>query len=342
MPKAANKNKESITETVRHLPRTPLAKLPTPLDEMPNLTRALGGPRLLVKRDDLTGLAGGGNKTRKLEYLMADAVARTCDVVITAGGAQSNHCRQTAAAAANCQIECHLVLGGEPQSPLGNLLLDHLLGATVHWTPKPQRNARMEALAKKLRSEGRRPYVIPIGGSTPLGAVGYVAAMFELVDQLDAQRWHVDHLVFATSSGGTQAGIVLGARLAGFIGKVTAISIDQPPDGEAGSRFLSDLCDIANVAAQLLGSSERLSVEDFHTNYDYLGAGYGVVGELERDAIKLLARTEGLLVGPVYTARAAGAMMDLVRRGVFAAGETVLFWHTGDDVALHAYADALT
>jgi D-cysteine desulfhydrase len=342
MPKAANRNKESITDTVRQLPRTPLAKLPTPLGEMPNLSHALGGPRLLVKRDDLTGLAGGGNKTRKLEYLMADAAAQKCDVVITVGGPQSNHCRQTAAAAAICQIECHLVLGGEPQPPVGNLLLDQLLGATIHWTPKTNRNARMEELAADLRSEGRRPYVIPIGGSTPLGAVGYVAAMFELVDQLDEQRCHVDHIAFATSSGGTQAGIVLGARLAGFRGNVTAISIDQPPDGEAGSRFLADVCDIANGAAQLLGSNERLSVDDFHTKYDYLGAGYGVVGDLEREAINLLARTEGLLVGPVYTARAAGAIMDLVRRGAFGASENVLFWHTGDDVALHAYADALT
>ena len=342
MPKAANRNKESITETIRHLPRTPLAKLPTPLDEMPNLSRALGGPRLMVKRDDLTGLAGGGNKTRKLEYLMAAAVAGKFDAVITAGGPQSNHCRQTAAAAAICQLECHLVLGGDPQPPLGNLLLDHLLGATIHWTPKAERSTRMEQLAASLRSEGRRPYVIPIGGSTPLGAVGYVAAMFELVDQLDGQRWHVDHLFFATSSGGTQAGIVLGARLARFSGKVTAISIDQPPDGDDGSTFLADVCDIANGAAQLLGSGERLSIEDFHTNYDYLGAGYGVVGDLEREAINLFAGAEGLLVGPVYTARAAGAMMDLIRRGAFTARETVLFWHTGDDVALHAYADELT
>jgi D-cysteine desulfhydrase len=200
----------------------------------------------------------------------------------------------------------------------------------------------MEELAAKLRNKGRRPYVIPIGGSTPLGAVGYVAAMFELVAQIEEQRWHADHLMFATSSGGTQAGMVLGARLAEFSGKVTAISIDQPPDGENGCTFLADVCAIANGAAQLLGAGERLSVEDFHTNYDYLGAGYGIVGDLEREAINLLARTEGLLVGPVYTARAAGAMIDLVRRGTIAANETVLFWHTGDDVALHAYADALT
>jgi D-cysteine desulfhydrase len=318
-----------------------LAKLPTPLDEMPNLTRALGGPRLLVKRDDLTGLAGGGNKTRKLEYLMADALANKCDVVITAGGPQSNHCRQTAAAAAICQMECHLVLGGEPQPPSGNLLYDQLLGATVHWTPKSRRSERMDNLAAQLKSEGRRPYVIPVGGSTSLGAVGYVAAMFELVDQLERDKRTVHRLLFATSSGGTQAGILLGARLAGFTGAITAISIDQPPDGDSNCTFLAGVCEIAHGAAQLLGSSERLSLHNFHTNYDYLGAGYGIVGDLEREAIRLLARTEGLLVGPVYTARAAGAMIDLIRRGVFPSNETVLFWHTGDDVALHAYADDL-
>ena len=170
-----------VPDALDKLPRLRLAKLPTPLDEMPRLTKTLGGPRLLVKRDDLTGLATGGNKTRKLEFLIADALAQGSDSVITAGGPQSNHCRQTAAAAAIAGLECHLVLGGEPQPPVGNLLLDQLLGATIHWTPKPERNARMQAVAVELRAAGRNPYVIPIGGSTPLGAVGYVAAMFELV-----------------------------------------------------------------------------------------------------------------------------------------------------------------
>lgn len=318
-----------------------LAKLPTPLDEMPNLTRSLGGPRLMVKRDDLTGLATGGNKTRKLEFLIAEALSQDADSVITAGGPQSNHCRQIAAAAAIAGLQCHLVLGGEPQPPLGNLLLDQLLGAQIHWTPKANRAARMESLASELRTQGKTPYVIPVGGSTAVGALGYVAAMFELVNQLAEQGRAVDHLLFATSSGGTQAGIVLGARLAGFDGTITAISIDQVPDGQSDERFLASVSDIACGAAELLGSKIRLTANDFHTNYDYLGAGYGVVGDLEREAICLLARTEGLLVGPVYTGRAAGAMIDLVRPGKFAADETVLFWHTGDDAALHAYADDL-
>lgn len=328
----------SLPEKLAQLPRLPLAKLPTPLDELRNLSRELGGPRLLVKRDDLTGLATGGNKTRKLEFLIAEAVAQGCDTVITAGGPQSNHCRQTAAAAAIAGLECHLVLGGESQPLIGNSLLDELLGAKIHWTPRPQRNARIGSLAEELQRAGRRPYPIPIGGSTSLGAIGYVAAMFELVEQLDERGDSVDHIIFATSSGGTQAGMVLGAKLAGFQGRVTAISIDQVPDAESSEKFLAEVCGIASGAAELLGVDVSLAVDDFHTNYDYLGAGYGVVGDLERSAIRLLGRTEGILVGPVYTARAAGAMFDMVRRGVFRPDETVLFWHTGDDAALHAYA----
>jgi D-cysteine desulfhydrase len=329
------------TTRLRDIPRFRLANLPTPVQELPNLSRRLGGPRILVKRDDLTALATGGNKTRKLEFLIAAALSDRRDVAITAGGPQSNHCRQTAAAAAIAGLECHLVLGGEPQPRLGNLLLDELLGATVHWVPKERRNAAMDELAAELASQGRRPYVIPVGGSNSIGALGYVTAMFELVDQLAEQVRTVDHIVFASSSGGTQAGIVLGARLAGFAGRITAISIDQLPDDRSDEKFLAGVCQVANGAAALLDAGVVLSVDDFSTSYDYLGAGYGVVGDLERDAIRLLARTEGLLVGPVYTGRAAGAMIDMIRRGAFTSGETVLFWHTGDDVALHAYAKEL-
>lgn len=324
------------------LPRFSLAKLPTPIDELAKLSQRLGGPRLLIKRDDLTGLATGGNKTRKLEFLIADALAKNADVVITAGGPQSNHCRQTAAAAAIAGLECHLVLGGPPQPPIGNLLLDQLLGARIHWTPKLQRNARMRELAVAMEADGHRPYVIPVGGSNSIGALGYVAAMFELVEQLRDQGKGVDRIFFATSSGGTQAGLVLGARLAGFDGPITAISIDQPPDESSDEKFLAEVCGVANGAAELLGVDDRLAVGDFDTEYGYLGDGYGVVGELERATIKLVAQTEGILVGPVYTARALGAMLDQIRRKAFEPNETWLFWHTGDETALHAYAETLT
>lgn len=324
------------------MPRLALAKLPTPIDELPRLTQKLGGPRLLVKRDDLTGLATGGNKTRKLEFLIADALQKNADVVITAGGPQSNHCRQTAAAAAIAGLDCRLVLGGPSQPPIGNLLLDQLLGATIHWTPKPQRRARMAELAAAMETDGRRPYVIPVGGSNSVGALGYVAAMFEFVDQLKEQGRGVDRLFFATSSGGTQAGLVLGARLAGFAGRVTAVSIDQTPDDSSEEKFLAEVCRVANGTAKLLHAEERLTESDFDVNYDFLGAGYGVVGDLERETIQLAARTEGLLTGPVYTARALGAMLDQIRRGDFHPDETWLFWHTGDETALHAYAEDLT
>lgn len=323
------------------MPRLAMAKLPTPIDELGKLSQQLGGPRLLMKRDDLTGLATGGNKTRKLEFLIADALQKNADAVITAGGPQSNHCRQTAAAAAIAGLDCHLVLGGPPQPPIGNLLLDQLLGATIHWTPKPQRNARMAELAAAMEADGRRPYVIPVGGSNSVGALGYVAAMFEFVDQLKEQGRGVDRIFFATSSGGTQAGLILGAQLAGFTGRITAVSIDQTPDDKSEEKFLAEVCRVTNGAAELLNAGSRLTVADFDVNYDYLGGGYGVVGDLERETIQLLARTEGLLVGPVYTARAFGAMLDQIRHGQFNAGETWLFWHTGDETALHAYADDL-
>ncbi len=330
----------SPTEAIDRLPRVRLANLPTPLHELPRLSAELGGPRLLIKRDDLTGLATGGNKTRKLEFLVADAVEQGADTLITAGGPQSNHCRQTAAAAAKAGLDCRLVLGGDPPARReGNLLLDDLLGAHIHWTPKPERNATMERVAEQLRSEGRRTYVIPIGGSNAVGSLGYILAMIELTEQLAAAGETVDTIVFPTSSGGTQAGLAIGAKLTGFAGRVLAISVDVEPDDRA---FLEEVSSVANGAAELLGRPERIAADELHINCDYLGGGYGVVGDHERNAIRLLAATEGILTGPVYSGRGVGALVDLVRRGEFEAGQTVLYWHTGDESALHAYVDQLT
>ncbi|TWT35752.1 L-cysteate sulfo-lyase [Posidoniimonas corsicana] len=317
------------------LPRVALANLPTPLHRLPRLSEQLGVD-LWIKRDDLTGLATGGNKTRKLEYLIADALEQGADCVITAGGPQSNHCRQTAAAAAQHGLGCHLVLGGEPQPPLGNLLLDHVLGATVHWTAKPNRNARMRSLADELTAAGQRPYVIPIGGSNAIGAVGYAAAFDELMGQATAAGMSFDRVLFPTSSGGTQAGLVLGAKRAAFAGRVTAISIDADPDDQ---EFLDEVAGIATAAAALLGTDQTIAAGDLDIEYCYLGGGYGVVGDLERNAIGVMGRTEGILLGPVYSGRGFGAMLDLVASGRIAPGERVLYWHTGDESALHAYAD---
>ncbi|MDP6777077.1 MAG: D-cysteine desulfhydrase family protein [Candidatus Latescibacteria bacterium] len=312
-------------------PRIGLAALPTPIQETRRLTQALGGSRILIKRDDLTGLATGGNKVRKLEYLIADALTHEADCVITAGGPQSNHCLQTAAATARVGLDCHLVLGGEPpQDPRGNLLLDMVQGATIHWAPWARRPAAMEDLASSLHADGSTPYVIPIGGSNAVGAFGYVTAMFELRDQLSAASCRVDHIVFATASGGTQAGLALGAALTAFPGTVTGIGIERVDR--------DDVAETANSAAELLETSERIGSEDIRVVYDYLGGGYGVVGDLERDAVELLARTEGIHVGPVYTGRALGGLVDMVRDDRFGKDETVLFWHTGDQNAIHAYA----
>lgn len=321
--------------------RLPLAFLPTPIHELSRLSAALSGPKLLIKRDDQTGLATGGNKTRKLEFLAADALSQGADTLITAGAPQSNHCRQTAAAAARFGLNCELVFGGpRPSAPNGNLLLDVFFGAGLHFTEKARRNETMRELAEELTHCGKTPYVIPVGGSNGCGALGYVEAVREVVEQLKACGETVDRIVFATSSGGTQAGLVLGARLFGFDGEILGISVDQ--EKLDGRPYQQELLQIANAAAALLETEQQFTVDDFTVNYDFLGAGYGVVGELERRAITTLARTEGILLDPVYAGRAFGAMLELIENGEIGSDETVLFWHTGGSAALFAYADDLT
>jgi len=317
------------------LPRCRIAQLPTPLEELPRLSRSLGGPRLLIKRDDQTGLALGGNKARKLEFLLGDALANGADTLITPGAAQSNHCRQTAAAAACLGLGCELLLNGQPpELPNGNLFLDQLLGARLHWIARAQREAKAQELTEQLRREGRRPYFVPVGGSNAVGAVGYVGAMIELVEQLRARQWRVDHVVVASSSGGTQAGLVVGAKAAGFSGRVLGISIDK--DSVADGPYEVDLAELANQTAARVGLSVRFGPADFTVVRGYMGGGYGVVGELERNAIGRLAREEGILLDPVYAGRAFGAMLDLIGKKVFKQSETVLFWHTGGAPALFA------
>lgn len=322
------------------LPRFPLAHLPTPVEALPALTRVLGGPTLLIKRDDQTGLALGGNKTRKLEFLVGQALAEGADTLVTAGAVQSNHCRQTAAAAAKAGLKCELLLTGrKPAQVTGNVLLDELFGATIHWMDRPQLPAQLHELTAQWRAAGRKPHIIPIGGSNGVGATGYVFAMEELMDQLRASGQRVDHIVFASSSGGTQAGLTLGARLAGYTGRLHGISIDKgEPEHDA---YEEEIADIANDCAGRLGSDVRLEPDEIEVVYGYVGAGYGILGELEREAIRLMARHEGILPDPVYTGRAFGALVDLLRRGTFTPGETVLFWHTGGAPALFAYAGEL-
>jgi len=322
------------------LPRVRIGCLPTPVVPLDRLAAALGGPRLLMKRDDLTGLALGGNKTRKLEFLLGRALAEGCDTVITGGAAQSNHCRQTAAAAAAIGLECHLALGGEaPEIPGGNLLLDHLFGAVVHWCGEQRKGERIPGIAAALREKGRRPYVIPYGGSNAVGAMGFVAAVAELAAQLAARNERVDCVVIPSSSGGTHAGLAVGLDLHELSVDLVGIEIDKRGPGEAP--YATDLARLANEAAAELGLEPRYAPDVFHLRREYLGGGYGVVGGPEREAIRLVARSEGILLDPVYTGRAMAGLIDMIRKREFPSADTVLFWHTGGTPAVFEYAREL-
>lgn len=322
------------------LPRYPLGFFPTPLAKLTRLTERLSGPRLFMKRDDLTGLALGGNKTRKLEFLVGEALAQGADTLITGGAAQSNHCRQTAAAAAACGLSCHLVLGGEPPSiPEGNLLLDQLLGAVIHWTGELRKGEKIPEIAQSLQAAGRKPYVVPYGGSNTMGAIGFVEAVRELADQLSRLGEPITHVVFASSSGGTQAGLAVGKSLFGLDCELIGIGIDKGASGDIP--FGEHVARLANATAERLGIDDRFAAPDLLIRDDYLGEGYGVVGELERHAIRTLAETEGILLDPVYTGRAMGGLLDMIERGELSPEHSVLFWHTGGLPALFPYAEDL-
>ncbi|MCF6246423.1 MAG: D-cysteine desulfhydrase family protein [Desulfobacula sp.] len=320
------------------LPRFNLAQFPTPIQYLDALTQKYKGPAIYMKRDDLTSLGMGGNKTRKLEYLIGEALTQKKDTLITAGGIQSNHCRLTASAARKAGLDCHLVLNGEPREcPNGNLLLDKIFGAKIHYCDRPDRDKKLFQVAEDLTSSGKHPFVIPVGGSNSIGSVGYVTAMREITEQLDELKIKPNVIVFATSSGGTQAGLTLGAKISGFRGDVMGISIDQLKTGS--DPFPPVLTEIANSTAERIGSGIRMTDADFSLNCDYLGAGYAKPGDLEFNAIRDLAQYEGILLGPVYTARAMGGFLDLIQKGHFTKDHTVLFWHTGGTPELFAWAD---
>ncbi|MEJ2759505.1 MAG: D-cysteine desulfhydrase family protein [Anaerolineales bacterium] len=313
---------------MKELARVSIAHLPTPVEELPRLTKVLGGPKILVKRDDQTGLAFGGNKTRKLEYLVAEAQSHGAETLITAGAIQSNHCRQTAAAARRAGMDCILVLSGEaPEVPEANTYLDLLLGAELVWTSLAERGNILNQTYLDAEAAGRNPFLIPYGGSSPVGAAAYAYAVRELVGQGVEADW----IVFATSSGGTQAGLVAGKELFGFKGQVLGISID-----EEAAKFRGMVAELAKDVTILLNNTKNITINDVLVNDDYLGGGYAVMGEPEREAIQLFARHEGLLVDPVYTGRAAAGMIDLIRKDFFKPDEPVLFWHTGGQPALFA------
>ena len=314
------------------LPRWPLAQLPTPIERAPRLSKELG-VTILIKRDDQTGLALGGNKTRKLEFLLADALSANAGTLLTTGAPQSNHCRQTAAAAARAGLKCILVLPGQAKPrDTGNLLLDGILGAQFIWAGEESREAALQQAFEAEQALNHRPYLIPYGGSNPLGVSAYVAAMREFL----AQGVQADTIVFPSSSGGTQAGLVVGARAFGFRGVLHGVSVDQ-----SHTALASKVAALANETARFLDLAVTVAPSDILADDRFTGEGYAVMGQAEREAIYLFAQTEGILLDPVYTGRAAAGLLHMVRHGEIGPRQRVLFWHTGGIPALWAYGHQL-
>jgi len=304
------------------------ANLPTPVTHLPRISKALGGPEIWAKRDDLTGLAFGGNKTRKLEFVLADALKNNAQTLISVGAAQSNHCRQTAALAAKFGLDCILVLSGDPEEDSsGNLLIDALVGAEIVWTDQESRETILADTYEKAKREGRKPYLIPLGASNPIGSVAYAFAFDELMGQMDKVDW----VVFPSSSGGTHAGLVLGTARNHWSGRILGISVDH-----SVVELQNIVSNLATLASGNIGDPITFTPDQIMVNADYLGAGYGIVGEPELEAIRLFARYEGLLLGPVYTARAAAGLINLIRKGYFNPADRVVFWHTGGTPTLFA------
>ncbi len=307
---------------------------------MPRLSAELGGPRLFIKRDDCTGLAGGGNKTRKLEFLVGEAISQNADMLITQGAVQSNHVRQTAAAACRHGLKCHALL--ERRVPnreaayeaTANVFLNRLFGATLEFRPSGlDMNAEAQAVANRLRNEGHRPYFIPGGGSNPTGALGYVDVAQEIVQQCHDDGLSFTWLVLATGSTGTQAGLLAGIHAMGANLPIMGISVRQPRERQVGAVHR-----LTQATLELLGAApmpvERTIVDD-----GYVGEGYGIPAASTLEAISLVARMEGILLDPVYTAKGMAGLIGLVRQGFFKASDRVLFLHTGGAVALSAYED---
>ncbi len=318
-----------ILRRLAAIPSVALIQAPTALDEMPRLREAIGsGPRLFVKRDDAIPFGFGGNKVRKLQFVAAEALARGADTLVTVGGVQSNHARATAAVAARLGFRCLIIANGTPPTkPTANALLDALLGADIQYIPsRAERESASAAAVEQLEREGRQPYWIPLGASTPLGALGFVQAIGEMV----AQGIEPDVIVHAASSGGTLAGIVAGCALFGLKTHVIGVSADDPKD------------QIASTVQTIVGGiAERLGVavpHDLPMRVDdgHVGEGYGIATEASREAQRLAARSEALFVDHTYTAKALGALIGYVRQGRLTADQTVLFWHTGGQVGLFA------
>lgn len=324
-------------------PRTRLAHLPTPLEHLPNLSRHLGGPQIHVKRDDCTGLATGGNKTRKLEFVMGEALQAGADTIITVGALQSNHVRQTAAAACKLGLKCEVFLEHRIADPSdlyvhsGNVLLDRLFGAVIYERPSgTDFDEEMQARADTIAVQGGRPFIVAGGASSPTGALGYVNCAIELQQQASDCGLVIDHLVTATGSAGTQAGLIVGLKATHSGIPLLGIGVGAAKKAQEEKVF-----DLAVATAEHAGVPGCVKLADIVANCDYIGDGYGVTTEAMNDAVLLLARLEGLLVDPVYAGKALAGLLDLVRRGEFDGAENIVFLHTGGSVGLFAYGDQL-
>ncbi|MFO7759320.1 MAG: D-cysteine desulfhydrase [Roseovarius sp.] len=323
-------------------PRRFLAHLPTPLERLDRLSKELDGPEIWIKRDDCTGLSTGGNKTRKLEFLMAEAELQRADMVMTQGATQSNHARQTAAFAAKMGMACHLLLEDRTGSNNanynhnGNVLLDHLHGATTEKRAGgTDMNAEMEKVAAAFRAEGRRVYTIPGGGSNPTGALGYVNCAFEMLSQFNDRALEVDHIVHATGSAGTQAGLITGLKAMNAQIPLLGIGVRAPKGKQEDNVYT-----LARATAEKLGCPDVVKREDVVANTDYVGDGYGIPTPGGLEAIRMFAELEAILLDPVYSAKGAAGLIDLVRRGHFRKGQRLVFLHTGGAVALFGYDGA--
>ncbi|MEQ8966457.1 MAG: D-cysteine desulfhydrase [Azospirillaceae bacterium] len=324
-------------------PRRFLAHLPTPLERLDRLSAELAGPEIWLKRDDCTGLSTGGNKTRKLEFLMAEAEAQGADMVMTQGATQSNHARQTAAFAAKLGMDCHILLEDRTGSKdhdynfNGNVLLDHLHGATTEKRAGGiDMNAAMEEVARQFRAKGRRVYTIPGGGSNPTGALGYVNCAFEMVSQFNGRHLAIDHIVHATGSAGTQAGLITGLKAINAGIPLLGIGVRAPRPRQEESVYA-----LALETAEKLGCPGVVAREDVVANTDYVGEGYGIPTVSGLEAIRMFAELEGILLDPVYSAKGAAGLIDLVRKGHFTRDERIVFVHTGGSAALFGYGSAL-
>lgn len=319
------------------IPRIPIGRLPTPLERVPNLSKALNIPHLYMKRDDLIGIGYGGNKIRKLEFLLADAVSKNADTIITTGGVQSNFTRETTACAAKLGLKTVLVLiGEEPDTYRGNLLLEKLMGADIHFVAAEgldegvlKAGELMESLSHQLEEEGRTCYTLPVGGSTPLGCVGFVNAFLELVSQAADLGISVDYIITATGSGGTQAGLMVGKELAQSPTEIVGIRV-----GKMFEPFSRMIADKAAETAQFLGLEKLFDEKEVTAYTDFAGEGYDIPTREANNAIKLVAQTEAIFLDPVYTGKAMAGLIGLVNRGDISKDDTIVFWHTGGDPAL--------